>query len=157
MIVGDGPQQPLVKRAVEQAGGWIHWLMSVHKNHEKALLLTISRVMLNLGMLGLGILDSFVAKVPIVTSAFGYYSPEIAYLENGNGIKGLITPHNVNACIDAVVVGLLEYEVLYINLQAGCERSAGEVTMEEMAGRFCEGITRCLEQNGVTPTPAQTA
>lgn len=146
VIVGDGPQRAIVQRAVAEAGGWIHWL-GVRKGRDKALLLKMSSVLLNPGMVGLGILDSFVAQVPMVTSACGYHSPEIAYLENG--VNGLMTPNDVNAYAD-VVQGLLEDQSMYRKLREGCARSAKNVSLEKMADHFCEGIERCLDRYNCT-------
>lgn len=151
VIVGDGPLRDQVKQAVTNADGWIHWL-GARKGREKALLLKLSSVMLNPGMVGLGILDSFVAKLPMVTTAYAHHSPEIAYFEEG--INGLMTAMDVDAYSKAVL-GLLENEVLYRKLQEGCGRSAEKVSLEEMANRFCEGITRCLEQKDVLPIAEQ--
>lgn len=153
VIVGNGALREKVQQAVEKSGGWIHWL-GVRNGREKALLLTMSKVMLNPGMVGLGILDSFVAKLPMVTTAYAHHSPEIAYL--AHGINGLMTPVDVDAYSRAIL-GLLEDEVLYRKLQEGCERSAEKVSLEKMANRFCEGITRCLEQDGVMPIVEEAA
>ncbi|MDO9272747.1 MAG: glycosyltransferase family 4 protein [Rugosibacter sp.] len=153
VIVGDGSLRGKVQQAVTNSDGWIHWL-GARKGREKALLLKISKVMLNPGMVGLGILDSFVAKVPMVTTAYEYHSPEIAYLEHG--INGLMTPVDVDAYSTAVL-GLLDDEVLYRKLQEGCEHSAEKISLEKMANRFCEGITRCLEKHGVMPIADKTA
>lgn len=152
VIVGDGSLRGKVQQAVTDSDGWIHWL-GARKGREKALLLKLSKVMVNPGMVGLGILDSFVAKLPMVTTAYAHHSPEIAYLEDG--INGLMTAMDVDAYARAIL-GLLENEVLYRKLQEGCERSAEKVSLEKMANRFCEGITRCLEQNGVMLSAEQT-
>ncbi|MDO8294133.1 MAG: glycosyltransferase family 4 protein [Gallionella sp.] len=153
VIVGDGALRGKVQQAVTSSDGWIHWL-GARKGREKALLLKLSKVMVNPGMVGLGILDSFVAKLPMVTTAYAHHSPEIAYLEPG--INGLMTAMDVDAYSRAVL-GLLEDEALYRKLQEGCERSAEKVSLEKMANRFCEGITRCLEQNGVVPIVEEVA
>lgn len=152
VIVGDGSLRGKVQQAVTDSNGWIHWLGN-RKGREKALLLKLSRVMLNPGMIGLGILDSFVAKLPMVTTAYAHHSPEIAYLEDG--INGLMTAMDVDAYVKAVL-GLLRSEVLYQKIQEGCEHSAEKVSLEKMANRFCEGIIHCLEQNGVMPIAEQT-
>ncbi|MEC5218597.1 glycosyltransferase involved in cell wall biosynthesis [Actimicrobium sp. GrIS 1.19] len=140
VIVGDGPERELVRQALAQHGDWIHW-MGARTGREKALLLKMSTVMLNPGMVGLGILDSFVARVPMVTSDCGFHSPEIAYLDNG--VNGLMTADDVEVYANAVL-GLMRDPVLYQRLQRGCERSADSVSLEKMAEHFCEGIARCL-------------
>ncbi len=140
VIVGDGPMRPVVLDQASRAGGWVHW-MGARTGREKALLLKMAKIMLNPGMVGLGILDSFIAKVPLVTSDYKYHSPEIAYLENG--INGLMTPDDVAGYAD-VVVDLINDEALYRKLQSGCDRCAELYSMSQMVGNFCEGIERCL-------------
>jgi glycosyltransferase involved in cell wall biosynthesis len=107
----------------------------------------MATVMLNPGMVGLGILDSFVAKLPMVTSMCGSHSPEIAYLENG--VNGLMTVADVNHYADAVV-DLLKDETKYRTLQEGCARSAENISLPKMANRFCDGIERCLAEYGTS-------
>ena len=140
VIVGDGPQRDMVKHATEQAGGWIHWL-GARMGRDKALLLRMSTIMLNPGMVGLGILDSFLARLPMVTSACGTHSPEIAYLHNG--VNGIMTPADVDA-YSAAVQTLLADEILLQKLRDGCVAAAENVSLEKMAENFCQGIERCL-------------
>ena len=153
ILVGDGPERNKVRRAMLEEPDWIHWV-GARTGSEKALLLKMSTVTLNPGMVGLGILDAFVAKVPMVTTHSQYHSPEIAYLENG--INGLITDDNVVAYADAVLA-LLHNHTLYRQLQQGCERAASKITLDKMADHFCEGITRCLGRPSATPLAGQIA
>jgi glycosyltransferase involved in cell wall biosynthesis len=144
LIVGDGPERPFVQRAVAQSDGWIHWF-GAQKGRQKAVILKMANIILNPGMIGLGILDSFVAKIPMVTTPYKFHSPEIAYLENG--VNGLIAPDNVDLYSRAVIE-LLENKSVYERMQKGCEVSAREITLEKMVDRFCDGIIRCLERSG---------
>jgi glycosyltransferase involved in cell wall biosynthesis len=153
VIVGDGPERELVQKAVARNGNWIHW-MGARTGREKALLLKMSTVILNPGMVGLGILESFVARVPMVTSECGWHSPEIAYLDNG--VNGLMTADDVDVYANAVL-GLMRDPVLYKHLQQGCERSADSVSLEKMAEHFCDGIARCLGHNTATALIGKTA
>lgn len=145
VLVGDGPDRENVCRRVARAGGWLHWVGS-RDGSDKAVLLKMSQVMLNPGMVGLGILDSFVAGVPMVTSAIGRHSPEIAYLKPGE--NGLISRADV-ADFAACVVAVLSDPVLHQQLRTGCLASASDVSLEKMVERFCDGIRRCL-MNGTT-------
>lgn len=140
IIIGDGPERETVRAAASQHATWLHWV-GAQTGAEKALLLKMSTVMLNPGMVGLGILDAFVAQVPMVTSQCAYHSPEIAYLDDG--INGLMTEDDATAYADAVIA-LLKNEALYRQLQAGCARSAETVSLDKMADHFCTGIVKCL-------------
>ena len=140
VIVGDGPQRDRVRQAVDEAGGWIHWL-GAQSGRNKARVLSLSTLMLNPGMVGLSILDSLVAGVPMVTTAYPYHSPEIVYLHSGQ--NGLVTDNDVESFV-AGVVRLLEHPVELDALRAGCRMSAQEYTIEKMADHFSEGILACL-------------
>ena len=153
VIVGDGPERERVRVAVLQHAPWIHWL-GAQTGLQKALLLKMSALMLNPGMVGLGILDAFVARVPMVTSQCEYHSPEIAYLDNG--INGLMTGDEVVAYANTVIA-LLKNEALYRKLQHGCARSAELVSLEKMADHFCAGIAQCLGLAATRSAPCEAA
>jgi len=140
VIVGDGPQRELVKAAVDEAGGWIHWL-GARAGRDKARVLSMSRLMLNPGMVGLSILDSLVAGVPMVTTNYPYHSPEIVYLHSG--VNGLMTENDLES-FSVGVVRLLKNLVELEALRVGCQATAQEYTIEKMADHFCNGILACL-------------
>jgi glycosyltransferase involved in cell wall biosynthesis len=148
VIVGDGPQRDLVKAAVDEAGGWIHWL-GAQAGCDKARVLSMSQLMLNPGMVGLSILDSLVAGVPMVTTAYSHHSPEIVYLHSGE--NGLMTNNDVES-FSADVVRLLKHPAELEVLRAGCRATAQEYTIEKMAEHFCTGILACLSspKKGIT-------
>jgi len=149
LVVGDGPQHDLVEAAARRSGGWIHCL-GAHSGRRKALFLAMSKVMLNPGMVGLGVLDSFVAGVPMITTDCGVHSPEIAYLKSEE--NGLITNNTVDAFASGVI-SLLRDDSFYSRLQANCKASAKEVSLEKMVQRFCEGIERNLIEGGMNFQP----
>lgn len=140
IVVGDGPQRDLVCAAVEEAGGWIHWL-GPRTGRDKARVLSIAQLMLNPGMVGLSVVDALVAGVPMVTTAYPHHSPEIAYLHSGQ--NGLITGNDVSAYV-AGVVRLLQNPAEIELLRSGCLAAAPNYTIEKMADRFCNGILSCL-------------
>lgn len=140
VIVGDGPEREKVRKAVAAAGGWIHWL-GARAGRDKARALAMSQLMLNPGMVGLSILDSLVAGVPLVTTTYPHHSPEIAYLQSGR--NGLITENEVDAFAGGVV-HMFQHEPEIEALREGCRASVGEYSIESMADNFCEGILACL-------------
>jgi L-malate glycosyltransferase len=119
---------------------WAHFL-GVCKGQDKVDALALARVMLNPGLIGLGILDSFVCGVPMLTTDCGLHSPEIAYLRNG--INGVMTLDALPEYSDAVVRVLTD-DSLLVALQMGCAESAAKYTVENMAANFCKGVASCL-------------
>lgn len=139
LIVGSGTDQGVVQGFCRQHP-WAHFL-GVRKGQAKADVLALADVMLNPGLVGLGVLDSFVCGVPLVTTDCGLHSPEIAYLKNG--INGLVTPDTQEDYV-AAVVALFSDESTLSRLKAGCESSAGKYTLDNMARNFADGVTQCL-------------
>jgi glycosyltransferase involved in cell wall biosynthesis len=141
VVVGGGEDRALVEAFCERHA-WARYLGPL-SGHRKAVALRASRILLNPGLVGLGILDSFVAGVPMVTTDCGLHSPEIAYLKSGE--NGLMTEDSERAFVDAVS-GLLRQPEQIDALRDGCVRSAALYTVESMAANFADGVERCLEQ-----------
>lgn len=139
LIVGDGPERDEVQ-AWCAANPWARWV-GARFDREKAAYLSVAQVMLNPGLVGLGILDAFVCGVPMVTTDCGIHSPEIAYLKNG--INGVMTADDLDAYV-AASVRLLRNAQSLDNLRAGCVASMRQYTMENMARRFANGIEAAL-------------
>lgn len=139
LVIGGGPAQS----RIEEACLTYEWIRYVGPQHgvEKARALYVADVLLNPGLVGLGILDSFVAGTPILTTDCGIHSPEIAYLDGKNGV---MTPDDAEAYADACV-SLLKERSRLAWLQAGCRRAAGRYTLEKMVQRFTTGIISALQ------------
>ncbi len=141
LIVGTGAQRELVDTFCS-ANRWAHAL-GVRKGAEKAELLSIAHLMLNPGLVGLGILDSFVAGVPMVTTDCGLHSPEIAYLDQAR--NGWMSADNVDA-YSQQVIALFKDDALRENLRQGCAEAARRYTLDNMAARFTAGALGCLSR-----------
>ncbi|UHD16247.1 glycosyltransferase family 4 protein [Thiocapsa bogorovii] len=139
LILGDGPERNRVQEWC-RARPWAHWA-GARFGREKAGYLSLADVMLNPGLVGLGIIDSFVCGVPMVTTDWKGHSPEIAYLENGR--NAIMAGNDLRHYVDVVKRLLREPRGLSV-LQAGCAVSAAEYTLENMVGRFAEGIENAL-------------
>ena len=139
LVVGSGPQQSLVEKFCQQ-NKWAKYL-GVRKGLAKVDALALAKVMINPGLVGLGILDSFVCGVPMLTTDCGLHSPEIVYLEHG--VNGLMTPNTLEDYVDAVVA-LLDNKALLAKLKSGCEASSRIYTVENMARNFADGVVECL-------------
>lgn len=143
VVVGAGPQRGLVESFCG-ANSWAHYV-GMLKDMDKVTALASATVMLNPGLVGLGILDSFVCEVPMLTTDCGIHSPEIAYLQTG--VNGVMTENTLPDYVQGVV-SLLEDSARRDRLKAGCKTSATEYTVENMARNFAEGVERCLNSNG---------
>jgi glycosyltransferase involved in cell wall biosynthesis len=139
LIAGDGPQRGLV----EQAAGlhpWIRWVGAV-QGSDKAACLAVADLMLNPGLVGLGILDAFVAGLPMVTTDCGLHSPEIAYLDTG--INGAMTDNTVEA-YSTHCLALLNQHERRKAMGHAASLAADTFSIAAMAQRFCSGIQRAL-------------
>lgn len=139
VIAGDGLERGLVEAAGRKYDHIRY--VGVADTAKKSELLSIAAAMLNPGMIGLGILDAFVAEIPIITTDCGIHSPEIAYLEPG--YNGLVTENDVSAFAAAVVRLLLEPSGLR-SLGNGSAITGWKYSLDNMAERFSNGISECL-------------
>lgn len=139
LIVGEGPERGKVQ-AWCAAKPWANHV-GARLGREKVAYMSVAQVMLNPGLVGLGILDAFVCGVPMLTTDCGIHSPEIAYLENG--VNGVMTTDNLDAYVETTVSLLRDARALNAHSE-GCAASAKEYTVENMAIRFADGIERCL-------------
>lgn len=139
ILVGDGPDHEIAASAAEKYE-WIHY-EGPKFGRSLAPYYKVSKVFLMPGLVGLGILDSFVAGIPLFTTDIPIHSPEIAYLENG--INGVMTSHSADSYADAVAAYLRD-ESAQKRLREGCEKSAKLYSVEAMAKNFSKGIKCCL-------------
>ena len=103
------------------------------------------------GRVGLAILDSFAAGLPLFTTDIAIHGPEASYLIDGfNGRK---TAHRLQAYADAVVE-VLRSSFLLERLRQSALETAAEYTIEAMAENFRHGIKQCLALRGSTPQMA---
>jgi glycosyltransferase involved in cell wall biosynthesis len=139
VVVGDGPSRGVIDAARAQHA-WLKWVGS-KGGREKALFLKLADVMLNPGLVGLGILDSFAASVPMVTTECGRHSPEIEYLRSNE--NGLMTEYSLDAFVAGVsrVLADAQYRA---RLRAGCAVAAERYTLENMVENFARGIEAAL-------------
>lgn len=139
LIVGDGPQRELVKQFCEK-NTWCHWLGS-RTGSDKALFLSVSDVMLCPGLVGLVVLDAFVAGLPLVTMENASHPPEAAYLVAGrNCVQSAPDIHEYFKAANAV----LSDRGLRHSLSQECLAASEHFTLENMADRFCRGIISAL-------------
>lgn len=139
VVIGAGPQSALIKNAQNE----YPWLRYVGRQTErnKAQFLKMASVLLNPGLVGLGILDAFAAGIPIVTTDCGLHSPEIDYLRHGE--NGFMTASTLDSYVETVEQILTDKQ-LAAHLHKGCLEAANHYTVENMAGNFRAGILKAL-------------
>lgn len=134
VIAGSGPLGSWLERRTANLP-WVHRPGSIN-GIVKARWLAAADLMLNPGLVGLGILDAFAAGLPMITTDSGVRSPEIAYLESGS--NGLVVASTASA-VSAAALRLLDDAVLNEKLRQGCARSAQVYTLQAMVARFVGG------------------
>jgi glycosyltransferase involved in cell wall biosynthesis len=139
VIVGDGPERPLVEVAGENLP-FIHYVGPAF-GRERAVYFSISDVFLMPGLVGLAVVDAFAAGLPVMTTAIPTHSPEIEYLEHGH--NGLISTPETSAFAEDVVRVLRSPDVLRA-MQWQARRSAERLTLAHMVNAFAAGILECL-------------
>jgi glycosyltransferase involved in cell wall biosynthesis len=145
LVIGDGPDRPLVEAAAAERA----WLHVLGPRHGAAMVAEAGAgdVLLNPGLVGLGIVDSFALELPLVTCELDYHSPEIAYLAPGH--NGVLLPGATTAAeYGRVVAELLTDPDRLAELRAGCRHAAATYTIEAMADRFAAGVLQALGRGG---------
>ncbi len=139
VVIGDGPSA----KDIQSAAASRPWLkcVGVQKGRAKAVYFRVADLVLNPGLVGLHVLDSFCAGVPMITTAAARHSPEIAYLRNG--VNGLVVNGGADAYANAVIELLRDKDRLAALKQAAL-LDARSFTLDNMVNRFADGIERCL-------------
>lgn len=141
VVTGGGKLEGVEVRRWADSHEWAHMTGPVF-GRDKAALLRIGTVMLLPAWVGLAVLDSFAAGLPLVTLRDVPHPPEFAYLRDG--VNGVVVPEATSAAYADAVVELLGDEVRLAALRRGARASAAEYTVEDMAHRFAEGVRQAL-------------
>nr|WP_315224432.1 glycosyltransferase family 4 protein [uncultured Albidiferax sp.] len=141
IVVGAGSHIGVVKNYCVKYK-WIKYL-GAKKNQEKINLISLAKVMLNPGAVGLGVLDSFVCQVPLATTDCGLHGPEIVYLENH--VNGLMSKNSLPEYVSCVV-DLLKDDAALARLRNGCAEGAKKYTVKNMATNFIDGLKLCAAE-----------
>ncbi len=140
LLVGDGPLRCQVEDFVCNRP-WAVWVGS-KRDREKMAHLAIGQLVLNPGMVGLGILDAFAAGTPLVTTDCGIHSPEIEYLQSG--INGIMTSNCLEEYVCAVEQ-LLKNDLQREEMGRSGQAALTHLSLGAMVERFAGGILSALE------------
>jgi glycosyltransferase involved in cell wall biosynthesis len=140
MIIGDGPRRREINSFVKKRP-WAFWV-GAKQGREKVLHVSLGKVMLNPGLVGLNILDSFALGIPMITTDCGFHSPEIAYLESGK--NGLMVSVDVEEYVSEVMRLFADDGSMAAMIAAGRE-DAQRYSLDTMAENFCNGISLALK------------
>jgi glycosyltransferase involved in cell wall biosynthesis len=102
------------------------------------------------GSVGLAILDSFAAGLPLLTTELRTHGPEISYLDHGH--NGLIIAHDIRAYATAVT-DLFKDPNLMARLRTGATQSGCLHSIENMVQNFRLGILSCLALQKASELP----
>ena len=139
IILGGGPSESEV-REYAKSREWVRYLGPIF-GRDKAVILKMSELWLNPGLVGLGILDGFCAGLPVLTTSQSFHSPEIEYLEDG--VNGLMVSPDADAYAVAVL-HLLHDDLTLARLRHGAIKSAERYNIETMVANFAGGVRKCL-------------
>jgi glycosyltransferase involved in cell wall biosynthesis len=140
LVIGAGPDEALVKRAAETSPH-IRYLGPLF-NAARAVYFRMADVFLNPGLVGLSILDSFAAGLPLITTRRAKHSPEIAYLIDGE--NGMLADGDSGEFAQVVSRALGDPDLLR-RLKRGAQFAADRYTIENMVENVKRGILQCLE------------
>ena len=140
IIIGDGELREKVKEFI-RGNAWARWTGAL-RGREKVLHMSLGKIILNPGLVGLNILDSFALGIPMITTDCGIHSPEIAYLESGR--NGIMTPDDLESYVSAVE-NLLRNDQLRKEMASTCIEDARRYSLDKMVDNFCEGILKALD------------
>jgi glycosyltransferase involved in cell wall biosynthesis len=144
VVAGDGPQRSVVERHA-RTRPWVQSLGRVDGSM-RATALRAADVLLMPGLVGLVVLDAFVAEAPLITTAIDFHSPEIEYLVDGqNGV--MVTRWQDSGEYASTVAELLRNQDRLAVLRKGCRIATKIYTNEEMVIRFVNGIENALGRN----------
>ncbi len=139
-IIGDGPERIMLSSAAASRP-WLH-VLGAMTGVERVPWFLAARAQLMPGVVGLGILDSFITQCPLITTDIRGHGPEIDYLSHGT--NGIATPDSVDD-YTAAVVRILTDDTWHARLEQGCAISACRHTLRNMVDRFATGVSHCLE------------
>lgn len=144
LILGNGVEETLVRKACETFS-FVRYAGPMF-GADKATCYRMSDVVMNPGLVGLGVLDSFAAAVPLVTMSDSLHSPEFSYLDDG--VNGMVVEGDEGDYADCVARLILDKNLNSL-LRKGAALSSGFYTIENMVDNVKNGILKCIQLENV--------
>lgn len=135
LVVGNGKDRSLVE-AYAKRYSFIKYLGPLF-GEQKSLAFKSAELFLCPGLVGLAILDAFIAALPLFTSDIPNHSPEIEYLQHG--FNGVMTAPFENEYAQAVV-DILNAPDKLAQFRNNALASGSKFSIENMAQNFVDGI-----------------
>jgi len=146
IAVGAGSHAHLFAQAATTRP-WLH-MLGPQFGVDKALCFALADIFVMPGLVGLAVLDSFAAGLPVATTHYRFHSPEIEYVQQGT--NGIITAFSAKAYADALT-SLLQNPTELAALKAGARASAQIYTLKAMVQNFGVGILAALAAQQKSP------
>jgi L-malate glycosyltransferase len=143
VVIGSGPSLPDLQRSASSRP-WIH-LVGIQTGRTKAAWFKTSRILLNPGLVGLHVLDSFASGLPMVSTECTQHGPEIAYLESG--INGLLTENDTVAYASAAIK-ILTDDQFSAELSKRAIEASHLYSLDFMVQNFLSGLEACRRLGG---------
>lgn len=125
-IIGDGPEQDIVKRAIKEEPNII-WHGTLVDEAKIAPIMKDASLIFIPGLSGLSINHAFAYGRPYITLKADKHGPEISYLEHGK--NGCILEDNINANTK-IIVGILQDRSRLIELCNNAKLKGEELTVQ---------------------------
>lgn len=144
VVIGSGSEVGIIEEAAEQHS-WFHHL-GARYGDERIRLASVADLQLMPGLVGLNVVDGFALGLPTITTDIDYHSPEIDYLLDG--VNGVVTPANATPAEFAkATADVLSDPERLAFLKNGAELAGRELSIQDMARRFADGIVQALREN----------
>lgn len=140
LVLGGGPQAGWMSEQAATHAGWLRYEGPAFGD-AKVEGLALADLWLNPGLVGLGILDAFVAGLPFFTTDLPLHSPEIEYLQPG--VNGAVSAPGAAAFAAEVQAALADAPKL-ARWSAAAREAGRQYGVETMAANFAAGVRACL-------------
>jgi glycosyltransferase involved in cell wall biosynthesis len=144
IVMGSGSEVGVIEDAAKRHQ-WFHHL-GARYGDERIRLASVADVQLMPGLVGLNVVDGFALGIPTITTDVDYHSPEIEYLLHD--VNGLIaTKDSTAADFAKITAEVLNNPEDLERLKAGANLAGKELSVQDMAQRFADGIVQALREN----------
>lgn len=139
IIAGSGEMRYHVENAANNCD-YIRYVGTVFGD-EKAILLSLSDILMIPGRVGLVAVESAASGVPIVTTNWDFHAPEFEYLTHNHNC---IAAENDTSSYAQSTIELLQEPIKLARLQNACRELGTELNMERMVSQFSTGVEQAL-------------